>query len=104
MCNNLVIHTALISESDSIGFDEVAIVAAALNRQATRDFRPIWNVNATVDAFARLEDMPVGYWPMLIRDDINAPGAAGYHSDDQGQPFALIQSDTNWPLTASHEM
>jgi hypothetical protein len=100
----LVIHVALISETDSIGFDEVAIVAAALNKQAARDFEPIWCIDATVDAFARLEDMPVGYWPMIIRDDIQAPGAAGYHSDDNGQPFALIQSDTNWSLTASHEL
>jgi hypothetical protein len=100
----LVRQVALISETNSIGFDEVAIVAAALNKQAVRDFGPIWEVDATVDAFARLEDMPVGYWPIIIRDNIDAPGAAGYHSDDQGQPFSLVQSDTNWSLTAGHEL
>src|SRR4051812_14500891 len=102
--SKLVRHVALISESPSIGLEEVVVVAAALNKQAVRDFGPIWDVDATVDAFARLDDMPVGYWPIVIRDDIDASGAAGYHSDDNGQPFSLVQADTNWSLTASHEL
>ena len=51
--------------------------------------------------------MPDGYWPMIIRDDIKTPGAAGVHEDEDGQPFALIAASSNldtWSLTASHEM
>jgi hypothetical protein len=33
-------------------------IAAALQKQATRDFSPIWEVPATVDGFVRLEDVP----------------------------------------------
>jgi hypothetical protein len=47
--------------------------------------------------------VPVDYWPVIVRDNINQPGAAGFHQDDQGRPFALVQADANWSLTASHE-
>jgi len=97
-------NLALISEVEGHDPGDVSRVAAALQRQATRDFAPIWDVYATVDAFPRLEDMPVGYWPMIVRDDIGFEGAAGIHLDKDGQPFALITHGDSWSLTASHEM
>ena len=100
----LPINLALVSEVEGHDPTDIAVVAAALQRQATRDFGPIWDVNATVDAFPRLEDVPAGYWPMIVMTDINVPGAAGVHSDDNGQPFALIAMSDSWSLTASHEM
>lgn len=99
----LTAHVALVSESPSVSFPDVAQVAAALQKQATRDFGPLWNVNATVDAFDRLESVPIDYWPVILLDDIQEPGAAGFHTDDHGQPFSLVQVDDTWPLTASHE-
>jgi hypothetical protein len=100
----LLRNVALVSDSPSVGFNDVTTVAAALQKQATRDFAPVWQVNATVTAFAKLEAVPVDYWPVILRDDIDEPGAAGYHTDDNGQPFSLVQIDDNWPLTASHEV
>ncbi len=82
-------------------------VSAALQKQASRDLAPIWDISATVDAFDKLEDVPDGYWPLIIKDDIGQSGAAGVHMDKDGQPFALItssQSLDEWSLTASHEM
>lgn len=99
----LTAHVALVSESPSVSFPDVSQVAAALQKQATRDFGPLWHVNATVDAFDRLESVPIDYWPVILLDDIQEPGAAGYHTDDHGQPFSLVQVDDSWPLTASHE-
>jgi hypothetical protein len=96
-------HVALVSDTPAVSFSDVANVSAALQKQATRDFGPIWDVNATVDPFQNLESVPVDYWPVIIRDDINQPGAAGYHTDKNGQPFSLVQADANWALTASHE-
>lgn len=101
---NFIKQLALVSETDSIDLAETTRVAAALDKQATRDFAPIWAVNSSVHAFARLEEVPLGYWPMIIRDDIGFQGAAGIHLDKSGQPFALITSGANWSLTASHEM
>jgi hypothetical protein len=100
----LPVNLALVSEVQDHDPGDVSRVAAALQRQATRDFGPIWNVRATVDAFPRLEDVPVGYWPMIVETDINRPGAAGIHEDKNGQPFALIAMSDSWSLTASHEM
>lgn len=95
---------AIVSESTAAPFAKLAPVSAALQKQALRDVAPVWGVQATVDPFARLEDVPVGYWPMILRDDIGVGGAAGVHEDDSGQPFALVQVDAGWSLTASHEM
>jgi hypothetical protein len=100
----LTINLGLVSEVDGHDPSDVARVAAALQRQATRDFDPLWGVPATVDSFPRLEDVPVGYWPLIVETDINTPGAAGVHEDKDGQPFALIAMSDSWSLTASHEM
>jgi len=100
----LTMNLALVSEVDGHDPSDVAMVAAALQKQATRDFGPVWDVQATVDAFPTLEDVPVGYWPMIVKDDIGQPGAAGIHLDKDGQPFALITMSDSWSLTASHEM
>lgn len=99
----LTLNLALVSEVPGHDPSELAKVSAALQRQAIRDFAPIWQQEgATVDTFPRLEDVPVGYWPMVIVQDVK--GAAGFHEDDNGQPFALIEISDSWSLTASHEM
>ena len=95
---------ALVSEVNGHDASDVARVTAALQRQAIRDFRQIWQVEATVDAFPLLDDVPLGYWPMIVRDDIGFRGAAGVHLDKDGQPFALIMMSDSWSLTASHEL
>jgi len=52
-----------------------------------------------------LADVPLGYWPVLVRDDVTTNWeAAGIHLDDSGQPFALVQASPDWSLTASHEV
>ena len=95
---------ALVSEVPNISPSRLAKASAAFQKQVMRDFRPLWNVLATVDAFPALEDVPIGYWPIIVRDDIGFSGAAGIHLDDGGQPFALVQYSNAWTLTASHEI
>ena len=102
--STLTPHVALVPDSPSVTLATVSSVAAAIQKQVTRDFDPVWEINATVDAFEKLESVPIDYWPVIIRDDIQEPGAAGYHTDDHGQPFSLVQADPGWELTASHEV
>ena len=83
----LIKHVALVSETPTVQLADVMKVAAALQKQALRDFKRIWKVAATVDPFARLEDVPLGYWPIIILDDIGNPSAAGFHTSRDGQPF-----------------
>lgn len=96
-------HVALVSEQSKITMRELSAVAAALQKQATRDLGPIWNVESTVTAFEKLEDLPLDYWPVIVKDDIGDPSAAGYHEDENGQPFSLVEYSRGWTLTASHE-
>jgi hypothetical protein len=95
---------ALVSKTKKIKVSELQQVAAALQKQATRDLGPIWGIQATVDAFTQLKDVPTGYWPIIIREKIDDPTAAGYHSDRYRQPFALVKHEEGWALTCSHEM
>jgi hypothetical protein len=98
-------YLALLSESKQVSSAEISQISAALQKQITRDFSPIWQIPATIDAFGKLEEVPSDYWPIVIKDDIGYD-AAGIHLDRNGQPFALVQASnaTNaTALTCSHE-
>ena len=96
-------QVALVSDTTVVSFSDIAAVGAALQKQAIRDFGPIWQVSATVSAFDTLESVPVDYWPVIVLNNIDQPGAAGYHTDGNGQPVSLVEADDQWQLTASHE-
>ena len=57
----LTAHVALVSDTPSVTLSQVTTVAAALQKQVSRDFGPIWSVNATVNAFDALESVPMDY-------------------------------------------
>jgi hypothetical protein len=102
----LIRQVALVSTVSQVSSATVMQISAALQKQATRDLGPIWEVSATVDAFEELGQVPVGTWPIIIGGDI-PPGAGGFHTDENGQPFSLIRpSDDIGVLcqTCSHEM
>lgn len=96
-------YVALVSETRKVNISELTAVAAAIQKQVTRDFGPIWGVRANVGAYARRQDVPLDYWPVIIRDDLDRPEAAGYHEDELGQPIALVRLTDDWSITASHE-
>ena len=95
------IRLALVPEQVTISPSDLTQVSAALSKQVDQDFCPLWNVEATIDAFAQIEDVPSDYWQITIVAAVN--DAAGYHEDRSGQPFALVQFGEQWSLTASHE-
>ncbi len=94
---------ALVSQSKRIKFSELAKAAAALQKQATRDLGPIWQIESTVDPFEKVKDVPVGYWPVIIKDKI-PDDDEGFHEDKNNQPYALVKYGKEWPLTCSHEI
>ena len=100
----MLLHIALVSLTTEVTLARLAPVSAAIQKQISRDFGPMWNVEATVDAFDKLEDVPVGYWHVLLQDEL-PNGAAGLHKrDDNKQPFALVALTTNWTVFMSHEV
>ena len=57
-------YVALVSLTRDIPTRELLQVAAAVQKQMTRDFAPLWGIRATVDAFEdlsrRAERLPPG--------------------------------------------
>ncbi len=98
------IHLALVVEAPTVSARATMEIAAALQRQLTRDVAPIWDVYATIDLFEVLEHVPPGYWPILVSDNIPGVEDIGMHLDQDGQPFALVEVSPSWSLTASHEV
>ena len=82
----LPVNIGLVSQTDLVRLRDVVLVAAALQKQVVRDLAPSGGIDATVDAFETLDDLPLGYWPIVIRDDIGFQ-AAGIHLDDDGSRF-----------------
>jgi hypothetical protein len=99
----VVNQVALVSQTNKIQFSDLTVAAAAIQKQVSRDVGPIWNIDASVDAFATLEDVPLGYWHVLIDDTIPYDAQGIHLNEDSGQPFALIAYSEDWSLTASHE-
>lgn len=93
-------HIALVPEAGGVDATELARVSAALQKQMIRDLFPLWGIAATVSAFPQLEDVPVGYWPMIVTDcELGHQG--GVHLDASGQPYAQIRHAPHWSLAAS---
>jgi hypothetical protein len=98
-----VSHVALVSQTTRVNFGQLAIATAALQKQVTRDFSPIWKIEADLAPFEKLEDAPLGYWKIIIRDDIPFDAQGIHLNRANGQPYALVQFSNNWALTTSHE-
>ena len=100
----MLLHIALVSTTPEVKLARLAPVSAAIQKQVLRDFGPLWNIQATIDAFDTLADVPVGYWHVLLQDELPS-GAAGLHKrDDNKQPFALVALTNNWTVFMSHEV
>jgi hypothetical protein len=99
----LPVQIAITSLTDQVGLTELSQVAAVLQRQVTRDFTPLWGIEAAIDAFP-FDQIPPGAWPVIVQDVIEAPGAAGIHrTEADDTPYALLQYGETWSLAASHE-
>ena len=89
----LPLNVALVSEVPDVEISELNRIGAAIQKQITRDFGPIWNIQANLSAFARLEDVPVDYWIATLCYGI--PEGSGGHSDADGPPAAFIDWTDN---------
>jgi hypothetical protein len=79
----MIRHVALVSESQAVSASVAASIAAAVQKQVTRDFSPLWQVDATLSYFAALNDVPIGYWPIIIVDQLSDPNAGGFHTGNR---------------------
>lgn len=120
-------YVALVSLTREITTGNLMQVAAAVQKQVTRDFAPLWGLRAVVNAFEELKDVPSDYHPVVLFGDpdeligrlefeIGDVNAARLVEQFEGnrlggihlnaftrQPFALIAVSDDWSVTASHE-
>lgn len=99
-------NLALFSESGEYSYKQMQNLAGALSYQIQRDVKPWWAHTTNVVAFPSKAEAPVEDWKLQIESDIGDPSAAGFHSDEFGQPYAVIQYTGDWDndcQTCSHE-
>jgi hypothetical protein len=121
-------NIALVSLTDDVPARDVMQVAAAVQKQVTRDFAPAWDLSATVNPFADLLTVPADYLVVVVFGDpdelagrlevsVGTEHAAslielfrtqqlsGIHLNAfTRQPFALVEAGDGWEVAASHEI
>jgi hypothetical protein len=96
------VRLAIVSRTRRLATRELKRAVNAIQAQITRDFAPAWQVSAHLERFASADDVPLGYWPVTIDDDIGDAGMVATHSSRNGVPYGLIVYDEGWSLSASH--
>ena len=121
-------HIALVSLTREIPSRDLLRAAAAVQKQLTRDFTPIWGLRATLDTFEDLGSVPSDYHPVVVFgyakelvgqleraigpeytaqlvDDFERGKLTGLHTNAfTRQPFSLVQVTDGWTVTISHEV
>jgi hypothetical protein len=121
-------HIAIVSLTSAISTRSLLQVTAALQKQVTRDFVPIWGFPATVDAFADLTSVPNDYHPVILfgdpdelaseleasvgqvpatqlLDELERGTLSGIHLNAlTRQPFALVSAGDAWTVVLGHEV
>jgi hypothetical protein len=105
------IQIAVINESTVLADGDVAPVVAALQKQVTNDFRPVWGADAMLTIVAAGTPPPAGSWWLVLLDDSDQANALGYHDlTTEGLPIGKVfaasdlKAGTSWTVTASHEL
>ncbi len=105
------IQISVINESTVLADSDVAPVVAALQKQVSTDFRPVWGVDAALTIIPKTTQPPTGSWWLVLLDDSDQANALGYHDlTTEGLPIGKVFADsdlkagTSWTVTASHEL
>jgi hypothetical protein len=109
---------AIVNESTALGLAlsgdqgiaRLAGIVAALQKQITRDFAPIWDRDANL-LLAIFPTVNPENWQLVLLDDPDQANALGYHDlTATGLPLgkvfikADLEAGTSWTVTMSHEL
>ena len=105
-------NLAIVSETNRISAAGLNKVAAALQKQLSRDFVKPWKIRATINAYQPANKLPAEYWRIEIRDDIGKDGHGLHFLEGKGkrkdrEPVAYVTASddlTQVSRTCSHEM
>jgi hypothetical protein len=105
------IQISVINESTVLADKDVAPVVAALQKQVTNDFAPVWGTPAQLTIVPKGNQPPNGSWWLVLLDDSDQANALGYHDlTSEGLPIGKVfaasdlKAGTSWTVTASHEL
>ena len=105
-----MITIAIINQSTVLTDAQVAPMVAALQTQVSRDFAPIWGIDARLLFVGQGQRPPAGAWQLVVLDDSDQAGALGYHEVQGDLPYGLafaksdIQDGLQPSVTVSHEL
>lgn len=94
---------ALISHSGVVSQAELNDYVSPYQAYVSRLLKGVYGVDARIVAPADGRK-PHHAWAMYFADQLNQPGAAGYHSDSHHQPAAYIDANQEPLFTGSHEL
>lgn len=105
------IRIGLGKQSLAVTDDDVRKLAAALEIQAKRDLKLVWDVDADVILLDDPRKPPSGVWPIFIVDatphdlaGIHSLSVNTLHPELPRVPCAWVSTKRDWQLAASHEL
>ncbi len=105
------IKIAFTNESTVLSDAQVKTAIPALQKQITKDFAPVWGVEADLSFVPKSAPLPPKSWLIGVFDNSDQAGALGYHDlTEDGLPLAKVFAATDiqyksaWTVTASHEL
>jgi hypothetical protein len=105
------IQISVINESTVLADADVTAAVAALQKQVTNDFRPVWATDAELIITPKGTQPSSGSWWLVLLDDSDQANALGYHDlTTEGLPIGKVfaasdlKAGTSWTVTASHEL
>jgi hypothetical protein len=106
-----MINITVVNQSTVVKDTDVAAWTASLQTQVSRDFFPIWGVDAQLTALPNGQNPPAGSWALGIFDNADQADALGYHDiTPDGLPLGKVFAKTTMDdggavsVTASHEL
>jgi hypothetical protein len=105
-----MITIAILNKATVVKDADVAAMVPDLQTQVSRDFAPVWGVDAQLQFIASGQTPPPGAWQLVALDNSDQAGALGYHEVESQFPYGLffvesdIQAGLQWSVTASHEL
>jgi hypothetical protein len=101
----------VLNESTEASDQMIIWLTAALQKQVSRDFAPVWGLDATLAFIPKGSTANPKHWQLVFLDNADQAGALGYHDlTATGLPLGKVfirtteQAGDAWSVTASHEL
>src|SRR6202051_3649491 len=106
-----MVNIAVVNQSTVVKDADASAWTDALQTQVSKDFFPVWGVDAKLTYMPNGKNAPAGTWLLAIRDNADKANALGYHDiTPDGLPLGKVFAKTTLDdggavsVTASHEL